>query len=95
MLTINVYRLYKIYLLFEEFNKLISKVIAPKIVEVSPNRTELIKICSLFRDSGIRKIREPASRGPNPAIATGNDANKKIPGTKTKIRNIFKFKPIE
>ena len=77
------------------FIKLISKVITPKIVEVSPKRTELIKICSLFKESGIKKIRDPASRGPNPAIAIGIEANKKIPGTKTNVKNIFKFTPIE
>lgn len=68
---------------------------APKTVEVSPNRTELMKICSLFNDNGINKNKDPASRGPNPATPIGIEANKKIPGTNTKVSNIFKFIPIE
>ena len=46
-------------------------------------------------ESGIKKSKDPASRGPNPAIATGNDANKKTPGTTIKIMKMFKLTPIE
>ena len=44
-------------------------------------------------DNGNKKIKDPASRGPNPAIAIGNDANKKTPGTTNKTKRTFTLTP--
>ena len=65
------------------------------MVDVNPKRIELTKICSVLIPNGTRKIKEPTSRGPNPPNATGNDAQRKIPGTTNKTRKILIFMPTQ